>query len=320
MLARYLAGESSAEETARVRQWLDADPARVALMKTLGDTLDRLPGAAAADVDVEAALRAVKARRFEERSTSPWRSNLIRIAAAIIVVLGASLVWQSASRRSNNVVAGAQLFQARPGQTDSLTLADGTHVVLGPGSALRVANGYGTRARNVDLNGEALFDVVHDSSRPFAVHAGDAVIRDVGTRFAVRGNIGEDVHVAVTAGSVVLHATNQPENSGVVLHAGEHGVLARNGQATVQPGTQSDDDMAWTRGELVFDDASIEHVAIELKRWYGIDLRSDDASLTDRHVTASFKGESADEVLRVIGLTLGVRIERNGDTAIIHSN
>jgi len=311
-VGRFLSGESTPEEAARVRAWLAADPARAELVDTIDTAIGRLPRQA--DVDVEAALRRVKARRVEGPKSFAWRTTLIRIAAAVLVVLGGSLIWRSAaSRRSAAEVAAVQSYSTEPGRTESLRLADGTAVVLGPGSRLTVDD-----ARRVTVSGEALFTVTHDPRRPFTVRASEATIQDVGTRFAVRSNPQEAVHVAVTEGSVLLHASGKPQQ-GAVLEAGDHGVVQTDGRVVVEKGQVSDADLAWTRGELVLEQASLSHVAAELRRWYGIELQLADATLTNRHVTASFKGESADQVLSVIALALGARIERNGNIAIVHS-
>lgn len=283
------------------------------------ELLDRLPNPATADVDVEAALQRVKARIHEERRGSVWRTNLIRIAAAVVVVLGASLVWCASNNHSHSPQLSLALtYTTKPGERSTLRLADGSGVVLGPGSRLQVAGGYETGHRVVELNGEALFEVKHDAAHPFTVKAGSAVIRDVGTTFVVHSDPGEPVHVAVTAGSVRLHGADQPESQGILLQAGQHGLLPPNGPPVAQPETGADD-MAFVRGELVFENASLTQVATELRRWYDLDLQFD-KSQTNRHVTASFKGESPDEVLRVIGLALGTRIERNGKTAIVQSH
>lgn len=313
MLARYLAGESSAEEVARVRAWLAADNARARLIGSMDEMLARLPREA--DVDVEAALRSVKTRIAEERRPTSWRTNIVRIAAAIVVVLAGSLVWRSAvNRPGNGPVATLKTYSTQPGQTDSIRLADGTEVVLGPGSELAV-----TARRTARLSGDALFTVTHDGRRPFTVHAGGATIKDIGTVFAVRSNPREAVHVVVRQGAVLLHATGKSDKDGVMLAAGDHGVLETDGRVVAEKDRATDDDFAWTRGELIFEQAPLAHVATELRRWYGIELQVADSSLTNRHVTASFKGEGPEQVLNVIGLALGARIERNGNIAILHA-
>ena len=78
-----------------------------------------------------------------------------------------------------------------------------------------------------------------------------------------------------------------------------------------------DDDVAWTTGRLVFRDASLTRVAGEIRRWYGVSLRITDSTLLNRHVTASFAGEPIDQVLKILGLSLGARVEREGDSATV---
>jgi transmembrane sensor len=73
-------------------------------------------------------------------------------------------------------------------------------------------------------------------------------------------------------------------------------------------------------GRLVFQDASLARVASEIHRWFGVTMLISDSSLASRHVTASFNGESVDQVLKIVGMTLGARIDRKGDSAMVYSS
>jgi len=331
-LARYLSGESDAGESEEIRAWLDREPARAELIEALDRSLRGLEGPAPPDLDVAAALRAVRGRFDEaevlplrrrepgrrERTIPLWRRTGIRIAASVVLLLGALAVWRAVSGpESGAATAVALAFTTRVGQVDSVRLPDGTGVILGPGSRLQLGDGYGTEARVAELEGEAVFDVRHDAALPFTVRADNATIRDLGTRFAVRTDDGEGVHVAVTAGSVLLNDASAGEASGVILRAGDRGALDVAGAIRTEPGAVTDADLAWTRGGLVFEDATLLHVMADLRRWYGVELRVSDPSLEGRHITATFEGEPIDQVLNVIGLALGARIVQRGDTAII---
>ena len=77
--------------------------------------------------------------------------------------------------------AATKEFATSIGARDSVVLADGSRVILGPASHIVV------RGREVELTtGEAFFVVVHNEKRPFTVRVGGAVIRDIGTEFSVR--------------------------------------------------------------------------------------------------------------------------------------
>lgn len=326
-LARFLAGESPPREADAVRAWLAADPGRQAVLGALDRALDHAVVPPVANLDVDAALARVH-RRMDApetpvtplRRTAPpsvaapprWRAPVLRAAAAAVVLFGGVFAWQAV--RGGDEPAGGMTFATAVGERDSVRLPDGTRVLLGPDSRLTLAAGYGENAREVDLRGEALFDVPHDDARPFTVHAGGARVRDIGTVFTVEADPG-GVRVVVTDGAVALRPETGAGDDELVLREGERGVLAQ-GRPRAERAAATEDDLAWTRGELVFRDAPLADVAAELRRWYGVELRAD-AAVSARRLTASFEGEDARQVLDVVALALGAEMTVRGDTAVL---
>ncbi|HST57245.1 MAG TPA: FecR domain-containing protein [Longimicrobium sp.] len=327
-LARFLAGESPPAEADAVRAWLAERPERAARLAALDRAMDH--GAAPAGLDVEAALARVH-RRMDSAATpvtplrrpappsvaAPrWRTPVLRLAAMVVLLLGALFAWQAL--RGGDPRNAVRTYVSGVGQRDSVRLSDGTRVLLGPGSRLTLAAGYGGRTREVELRGEALFDVPHDDARPFTVHAGGAHVRDIGTTFSVEADSGGGVRVVVTDGAVALRAGADAGGDEMVLRQGERGVLPEGG-TRAQRAAATADDLAWTRGELVFRDASITDVAAEVRRWFGVELRAGDAAVAGRRLTASFQGEDRDQVLQVIALALGAEMTVRGDTAVLNA-
>ena len=336
-IGRYYAGESTPEESAAVRRWLEAHPSEASALSTLGDASAKLVHATPPGLDVEAAFRRVNTRRDEadvisldreraaRRTLRPgvepparWRRFALPAAAAIALLVGGRALWHSMGGGGYTPPSGvsAQTFATAVGQRDSVRLPDGSRVVLAPESQLTIAAGYGNGAREVELKGEAYFDVHHDEGRPFLVRAGGAAVRDLGTTFTVRTVGDSGVRVAVTSGSVSLAPMQAAPSAAVVLQPGDAGVLGNDGRAVVSRGGVSETDTAWTRGHLVFREAPVATVRAELRRWYGIDLQIDSA-YSSRHLSMSFDGESADRVLEVIALSLGAEVSRQGNTAVI---
>ena len=340
-LARYVAGESTAAEQREVEAWLAARPEREQLVSALRQSIDGLAIDAAEDVDVEAALRSVHARmaapagvvvamptpsrklqvdRFARPAanrpgTRRWRIVASLATAAAIVVVAIAI----RNNRRPAVVSPAMTamsYSTAVGERDSVRLADGSTVILGPSSQLDVVAGFGGAAREVALRGEGYFVVIHDAARPFTVHSGGATIVDVGTSFVVRDGEGSTVHVAVTAGSVRV-SLRSASDSGVVLAAGDAVTLSSDAVGQVAHGTMTGDDTAFARGALVFRDAPMSQVSAELRRWYGIELRLTDSAVARRRLTATFAGESPEEAMAIIGAALGARVERRGDTVIV---
>lgn len=332
-IARFVTGESAPEEAAALQRWLAEDPARERLISALRLPIERLRSTPP-DVDVEAALRATRARALQpalqvlgsyttsSRPALAWRrwQPALAAAAAIVLIVGGGLLTRKLLLRGpagGAAVAMARTYSTRPGQRDSLRLADGTSVLLGPGSVLTVPADFAA-VRNIILDGEAYFDVVHDARRPLSVRAGAAIVQDVGTRFDVRSDEADRVHVVVTSGSVLLRArTAASANAGVVLRAGDAGTMGADGQAVVAHAPDVPAALAWTRGELVFRGARVGEVAAALRRWYGVELHVPDTALAGRHLTMTFTGEPKGRVLEMIALALGARLQLHGDTAVL---
>ena len=326
-IARYLAGESQPEEASVIEQWLEAHPRDRELVERLNVEATVEP----VDVDIEAALARVHARMNETNrprvlAMPPARRPLWQPLGVIGLLAAAAVVGLVMTRQVRSVPGqGAQATLARTyttgvGQRDSVRLADGTRIVLGPDTRLTVPADYGTNSRSVELRGDGYFDVVHDAAKPFAVRVGQAVVEDIGTTFSVESDEADATSVSVVTGSVRLRQAQSEPTSGVVLAAGDRGLIDESGRASAQQHVVRDEDVAWTRGQLVFRDAPLSRVANELRRWYGVTLRVNDSALLNTPVSTSFAGEPADRVLNIIGLTLGARVQRQGDTATLVFN
>lgn len=328
-LARYLAGESDARESAEVERWISADPAREQWIAPLGVSLGRL-GGPPGDIDVEGALGRVLDRidapavlPLSRPSATPDATHswgvVLQIAAAFVLLVGGGWLlyqWTDAGAMMGPV-AVVERHATAVGERATYTLPDGSSVVLGPLSSLEIREGYGEDGRAVDLEGEAVFTVEHDEARPFIVRAGDLAIRDLGTVFAVRTD-ESTVRVSVAEGEVEV-ADRQSRAGTTRLDAGDRAVIDRNGQRSVERGISVDADLAWSQGRLAFEDAPMARVAADLARWYGVEMRFSDPSIAGRRLTATFEDDPIAQVIDVIGLALDVPTRLVGDTAVIGS-
>lgn len=332
-LAAYLAGGLPPEDAAEVAAWVAEDPARQALLASLREvwavTAPNRP-----PLDPEQALQAIKARDAESVRVLPlrprprfeglpqrrhsWRQGLVAAAIAVLAVGG----WWVVDGRSRGTAEHASSrqslteFRTTRGQRLALTLPDGSSVVLGPESELRYGPTYGRGERTVELEGEGYFDVVHDEARPFLVHAGNAVARDLGTRFVVRAREGDDaVDVAVTEGQVALAPAAPSGGSaqpGVILDPGDLGRVTAAGHTSARRDVDLSRYVAWTDGRLVFASTPLAVVAEELGRWYDVEIELVGKGLAERRLTASFDQEPVTRVLPMIQASLGLRLTRDG--------
>jgi transmembrane sensor len=334
-MARAMAGEGTPEEREAFRRALDADPRRGQLYAALDAALRPLSAAPSAEVDVEAALARVLARRDARpvlvASASPqraprlappsaaraplWRSApFLRAAAVVLLLAGGVIAWRMLAKQSV-VSSPVTQYATAVGARRTVRLPDGSVAQLAPLSRIELAAGYGRAERALTLTGEAYFEVRHDEAHPFVVHTAAAEIRDLGTTFLVDAGDSTGAGVVVTSGSVSLRPSAGGEAA--VLRAGDRGAVTAAGELRVERGAATDEDVAWTRGRLVFRDAPVAEVAAELRRWYGITLVVRDPALAGRHLTASFGTETADDAVRVVAAALGGQLERRGDTAAV---
>jgi transmembrane sensor len=343
-LLRFIEGECSPEEAATIQAWVAADPKRGELLEELravwrltGASTGASTGANTRRWNVESARqRLLRARRalgvsLDGRRTAP--AAAVPAWSSRRTVPGASVrsSWRSATSMriaaaAGLMIAGALLWYLRPfetpyreyatarGQRATLSLADGSRVLLSVDTRLRVPREYGDAERAVELEGEAYFIVRHDPRRPFLVRTRYGTAEDLGTEFGVRAYHEEPyLQVVVASGSVALRRPNGAADTVMLmLRPGDRGVLDSRGGATQTRGVALEHYVAWTGGRLVFDDAPLGSVVAELERWYGLDIHLSDSSLVGERVTIAFTTESPDEALSALSKVLNVGVTRAG--------
>ncbi len=317
LLARYLAGETSLEESAGIERRAETDPA-------FARELDRLLAAYAGvggtgSRTTDQAWTRLAARIEEPVRVLPFHQRpVFRMAAGLVLVAGASLLWWSA-RPGETGVADPDTIRTAAGERRSVDLADGSRIVMAPGSVLRIAAGVasGRGERRVDLEGEAWFEVEHDASRPFQVHTAGAVAEDLGTEFTVRAWPGEGrVQVAVVSGAVALRSAGGDDSTSVTLGPEDVGEVMTGQAPTVsRPGSLAGF-VAWHGGRLPVEDLPVDSLATLFSRWYGVTLTVGDSALGARRITATFDLDRVQDALEVLRLSLGVEVERR-DGAIL---
>jgi len=323
-LSRYLSGESSPEEQLAIRHWLEADQSRLAHLDRIRDAWDLAAKRTAPSFDIGAmrhnlgvrtggAHRAI-GRRVSLSSASGRRwlipMAVVSIAAAAIVVLVVPF------DRSSNVARSAPLewkeITTVRGQKADIYLSDGSHVQLAPESRLRFTSPLADKARDVHLEGRALFEVRHDPLRPFRVRTALGVAEDLGTRFDVRQYPGDTtLKVVVAEGLVAMH--------GETLTAGHAGILTASGKMGVQKGVDVNREIGWSNGRLSFDAIPLREAIRELRRYYDFEFVVADSVAAARRLTASFDTEAPSEVVNVIALSLELRHELHGKTITFRS-
>jgi ferric-dicitrate binding protein FerR (iron transport regulator) len=254
--------------------------------------------------------------RARAPSRGRWRNVFV---AGTLLAAAVAAVWTFVPRApapDAGAPVAAREFVAEIGVPLSLTLADGSLVILAPGSRLSAVESDGPR-REVNLEGRAYFSVRADPQRPFFVHASGTITRVLGTSFDVRAFPGTAAtEVVVRSGRVTVRPSSAAEADARSLSDGDRAIIDPAGPIEVQHGADVDALLGWTAGNLVFRSTPLRDVVPELEAWFGLDIMISDSVIAARRITATFAGEPAEVVLDAVAELVAARVERTGREVI----
>jgi ferric-dicitrate binding protein FerR (iron transport regulator) len=218
ILARFFEGKSTLEENNTIADWIEMDPGNQQIFnKELQVYMMIMHDHASDDVplrNVSAGSRRIKLARYAA------------IAASFLV--GVLLSWFLGVAPIHNEASKMLTFHTDPGQRATLTLPDGTSVEMNSGSTLEYPAIFARGERRVRINGEAMFDVVSDSGKPFYVETFAYDVKVQGTRFNVEAYEDSGVfNTALMEGSIAVIDKN--ENVMIELEPNEVVTLSDEG-------------------------------------------------------------------------------------------
>lgn len=252
---------------------------------------------------------------------SGGRGRVLVAASVTAVALAAVLYWSA---------LGSNVYTTAVGEQRQAKLEDGSFVYLNTDSKVEIH--FNKTERNIRLiNGEALFVVQKDSTRPFVVDAGTAKVLAVGTQFNVRrSRAGADV--AVIEGVVQVSGTAAPSPAlpggkgeamfpaSRQLKAGEDAHVMK-GQ--VVPGKSNPavtpDPLAWRERQLVFEEAKLSDVAEEFNRYNTTKIRVVGDFAQNILLTAVFDADRPQGLMLYATKSEALTVEPDGKNWIIRA-
>jgi len=244
-------------------------------------------------------------------------------AAAALVAAVAGAMWF-------NKGSETQVLATAVGQHRNVVLADGSIVSLNTNTI--VETNFGHHSREIYLRkGEAHFGVAPDRSRPFLVHAGDAVVQAIGTEFEVRVRADQHVDVLVTEGRVevrpdapvpapqALDARREP-TAVVTVRAVSAGqalsTATTNYSVTPVSREQLSSDLAWREGAVVFDSEPLSEAIAEIQRYTDARIIISDPGIASLPVGGRFKTDDLQGFLDGLQAALPITIRRAADDVV----
>ena len=225
----------------------------------------------------------------------------IGVAAAVAIFFTAT--WLSDYRMQKDLSRNLITATALPGQIVSMGLPDGTSVQLNSGATMYYPAMFKGKEREVRLEGEAFFEVAHDSKKPFIVKTFASDIKVLGTKFNVNAdrNAGE-FSVTLAEGSVQVSSLADPGR--IIVMKPDEKVYMADGKLMVKR-TKVKDEIRWKDGIIDIDGLGFDELMDKLEMAFGVDI------VIDRETLPEFKYTGGR--LRVSdGIEYALNVLRNG--------
>ena len=182
------------------------------------------------------------------------------------------------------------------GTTTSITLSDGTQVLLSANSRLEYAKHFSAGKREVTLTGEARFNVAKDAGRPFIVHTEQIQTQVLGTVFDVKAYPQTLPDVTLYEGKVEVSLNGTAPR---LMQPGEQAFLNKEGKLQLEKA--SEETSKWAEGEFAFDNRELMAVMQEIGSWYNISVVFHSRPLLEERIYFRMSRKaSTNEVLAVL--------------------
>jgi ferric-dicitrate binding protein FerR (iron transport regulator) len=338
-----MAGEATCAELKEFEQLILKDKQWENLAKQLnkeeGDQKDFDQTEAEASFGVHAMKMRLLADSADEPSKeTPVKGLLVKMstlkiagAAAIFILIAGSLFIKSELQQKVSAPTLNEVV-SRKGSRSSVKLPDGSSVSLNADSKLSYTSDFAGATREVSLVGEAFFDVIKDSTRPFIIHTDKLDIRVLGTAFNVKAYPHDDViETALIHGMVEVTSRDRPLEK-VILNPNEKLVFRKD--QTVNTSSHSSTpkiqlnnivqvkdsliaETAWLSNKIVFTNEPLANIAEMLERHFDVEVEIKDVDVEGYSYTGIFEREPLSKILELMSISQKFNYEMKGNKVII---
>ena len=333
-LLRVIQNTATNSEVSEVFEWVRASETNEAFFAQLKNyyTAASMPQDTAdtmAYVDFMDKLK-VKKTRIKKRIRIAYFST----AAAVFIALLANIFLKQqpqvdplAIQDKNYSEPAIRTMYTEKGVKGTILLPDSSVVVLNSDSKITYPDKFTGKVREVLLSGEGYFDVLRDPDMPMMITTNKGIkIEVLGTKFLVKSydNDAEST-TSLYSGEINLISTDvktsrplvtkiQPNETAITTNA----TLRKVVKAETEKEVHKKKELAWTRGELIFDETPMPEVIKMLERWHGTTFIINNNTFLSYKLSASFKAESIVQIMYIISICTSTKCEINENVVTVH--
>ena len=309
LLSSYLSGDLPDKERTIIDEWRKESPENESVFQESCRAWEVIP--LLNEMEKFNSFEALKKvnKRLIKADNSDWLTIIQRIAAILLLPVLVYSAYQTIqnfslkNQQEENVVM--QTVSSRQGMVSEFSLPDGTKVWLNSGSEIQFPVSFRSGLREVNLKGEAFFEVAKNVKQPFRVNTRELNIDVLGTSFNVI-SYEEEVQseVVLIEGRVTLSS-----DAGKVikelggLEPGQQAIYTAESQTINIKEVDPEKYIAWRDGNLVFQDDSMEDVVKRLGRWFNVEIVIEDPEINEYIYKATFRNENLKQVLNLLKLS-----------------
>lgn len=296
LLPRYCTGQVTDAERKRVKCWMnESEENRRMVQAHFILYLSSNPK----KVSAEKALSKVK-HRMQRHRMSAWLRYIERTTAILFIpVAAAAILWLYHQNDGKQISPQICEVKVSPGMTASLVLPDSTVVFLNSGSSLSYPTFFSGNTREVELNGEAYFQVTRNPRKKFIVFTPHrSRIEVLGTCFNVEAYKQDDNITTTLIDGKVNFLFNRNDSVKKVVLAPMQKLIYNAGSNEVKlHETTGLPETAWRENEIMFDNTPLEEILHELTKVYNVEFTVKSERLKKSRFTGRFRNQPLERAL-----------------------
>lgn len=245
-----------------------------------------------------------------DAAASSRRGFLRYGSVAAAAVLFVAVAWQ--------MLPGGASYETQLGQVRTVTLEDGSRVTLN--TETKIAVRFDDKKRHVILReGEAFFEVVRDTGRPFTVEAGRAAAKVVGTKFSVMRLASAPVEVMVKEGSVQVGDVFKDSANPILVKANTRVIVPQKDSYMVQSLSPADLDrrLTWRHGMLSFENTPLVQAVEAFSRYSRLEIEIRGAEIAAEPITGYFASDNPRMFAETVADIMQLQLRQTGDTIVL---
>ena len=308
ILPRYCSGEATIEECRMVEEWIGQSEDNYRIVKQMY-AIDQAMGTVRMEsqVNTERALASVNRKMSKEHSLVNWFTWVQRVAAILFVPL--LIIWGIEHFTPRTEIARMVEIKTNPGMTTTVDLPDGSKVYLNSESSLTYPSSFSGEKRNVQLKGEAFFEVQKDPEHRFIVSGPcQTQIEVLGTSFNVEA-FERDSFISTTLveGKVRFAYQKNQKLATVEMKPGQKLLYDTTSSQVKLFRTSGETETAWKDGKIVFLATPLPEALRMLEKRFNVNFVLSNDRLRSEAFNGTFTNQRLERILEIFKISSNIK-------------